>query len=493
MKPVPPEPFVPKVSPQVQRLREKVDRIQAHNSVLRAEDENHRLSFINGMSQLVQSAAYRQDQITSMQPLITANQYAVITLNYNMLMYMYSTHGLIQTAIDEPVQDAHRDPVGLVCKDGLTAKNLEELEQWCAENEVDEPFMDVQSWGRLFGGSALVLNVAGDPSKPLNMREIERGRFALYPATRWELGGTWRYSDAYNFYGVNFDKSRIKTFIGKRMPWILERQLSGWGASLIARMAEDFNVYLRGRNALYETINEFKIDIYKMKGYNDQLVTQTGTAQVDQRIATTNSLKNFHQALILDMEDDYIIKQPVFSGIAEVMRENRMGLVACTRMPASKLFSEKSAEMGQGDGDDLENYYNLVKGEIRRPARPLKEWILSLGTQALFGDKYHVTFEYPPLRETSSQEDELVKTSKQNRIMMQLEAGLIDEAEAAAWAKHEKLVPVPTKLGDRSAKKLGLAMEDVPRKNQTKTQGADHERRKGSGAGGDGRQVPKFE
>jgi hypothetical protein len=120
--------------------------------------------------------------------------------------------------------------------------------------------MDGGGWARLFGGSALVLNLAGDPSQPFDMdspaskREIERGRFALYPATRWELGGTWRYSDAYNFYGVQFHHTRIQTMIGKRMPWILERQLSGWGASIIARMAEDFNVYLRGRNALYETL-----------------------------------------------------------------------------------------------------------------------------------------------------------------------------------------------------------------------------------------------
>ncbi len=492
VKTIPPAPFVPPVSPQVRRLREKVELFQAHNALLRAKDENHRLSFINGLSDLVQSAAYRQDQITSTAPLMTANQYVNITLNYNNLMFMYSTHGLIQTAIDEPVQDAHRDSVGLVCKDGLTARNLEELEQWCAENEVAEPEQDAGSWSRLFGGSALILNVAGDPTKPFNPKELERGRFALYPATRWELGGTWRYDDFYNFYGVNFDKSRVKTLIGKRMPWILERQLSGWGASLIARMAEDFNVYLRGRNALYETINEFKIDIYKMKGYNDQLVTQTGTAQVDQRIATTNALKNFHQALILDADDEYIVKQPSFGGIADVMRENRMGLVAATRIPPSKLFGEKAGGLSGSDGDDLENYYNMVKAEVRRPARPVKEWILGLGAQALFGDKYHVTFEWPPLRETNSKEDEEVKTSKQARILGQLEAGLIDETEAAAWAKHEKLTPIPTRLGERGSKKLGVSDKDV-KSRKLKTQGAEHEHRKGSGLGGDARQVPRYQ
>jgi phage-related protein (TIGR01555 family) len=486
---------------QVAKLMGRLRLFEAHNAVLHAQDKNRKLQFANGLSDLLASAQMRggfaQDAITSMAPAINANQYAVWTLNYNMLMFMYATHGLLQTAIDEPVQDAHRDKVGLTCKDGLTAKNLEELEQWLEENEVDEPFIDAQIWGRTFGGAALILNVAGNPTKPLDYKELERGRFALYPATRWELGGTWRYSDAYNFYGVTFDKSRVKTFIGKRMPWILERQLSGWGASLIARMAEDFNVFLRGRNALYETINEFKIDIYKLKGYNDQLLTGEGTATVDRRVATTNALKNFHKALILDAEDDYIVRQPTFAGLADVMRENRLGLVAATRMPISKLFGERMGGLGDGDGDDLENYHSLVTSEVRKPARALKRWIIQLGCVALFGDGYHVDFEYPSLRVQSAKEEEELKTSKQNRILGQLDAGLIDEYEAAAWAAHERLMPIKTKLAQQAGEQMGHPTEDVPRKrgaqggDREQGNGAQHQRTS-SGLGGDGRQVPKF-
>jgi phage-related protein (TIGR01555 family) len=494
------EPKPPTIPPAVRRMRERLEKLRGENLVLEAEDKKHRLQFLNSMSSLVGASAFRQDNITSIAPLITANQFQVLTLQYPTLMYMYSTHGIIQTAVDEPVQDAYRDAPILECDDGLSPRNLEELEQWAEENVIREPFMDASGWARLFGGSALVLNLAGDPSKPFDMdadgsrREIERGRFALYPATRWELGGTWRYSDAYNFYGVHFDASRVKTLIGKRMPWILERQLSGWGASIIARMAEDFNVYLRGRNALYETLQEFKVDVYKMKGYNDQLITAEGTAQVDKRIAYSNQLKGFNNALILDAEDDYIIRAATFSGLADVMRENRMGLVACTRIPASKLFGEKVAGLGDGKGDDLENYYNMVKAEVREPNRPVHQWLYQLGALALFGGKYHIKLKYPPLRETSAKEDEEVKSSKQTRLLGQLEAGLIDEVEGAAWSKQEKLCPVPTRMGERAAKKFGDDVEDVPSRKtggkNDKSQGAQHAGRK-DGSRGDGRQVPR--
>lgn len=488
-----PEKKSPQLARQMQKISEKIEKLQAHNALLRTQDDNRRLSFINGMSQLVQSASYRQDDITSMQPLITANQYAVITLNYNILMFMYSTHGLIQTAIDQPVLDAFKDPIGLICKT-LSPRNLEELEQWWEENAIEEPKNDTLTWGRLFGGAAAVINVAGDPRQPLDLKEVERGRFAVYPAARWELGGTWRYSDSYNFYGMDFDKSRVITVIGKRMPWILERQLSGWGASLIARMAEDFNVYLRTRNALYETINEFKIDVYKMKGYNEQLLTQQGTAAVDARIAMTNSLKYFHQAIIIDAEDDYVIKQSVFTGIAEVMRENRMGLVAATRIPVEKLFGEsQKGALGGGGEDAMENYNSMVTSEVRRPARPLIKKLLSLGAAAIFGGKHYVDFEYPPLRTMDAKTEEEVKTSKHTRILADLEAGLIDEGEAAAWMHREKLLPFTTNLAKRGMKKTGMDVPDAKaRKEKTKTQGADHAKREGSGVAGDARQVPKY-
>lgn len=481
---------------QVEALKVSLEKVKLHNALLKANDDNKRLGFMNGLSDLQTSAQYggqyAQENITSWSPLINNNQYAVITLQYNTLMYMYSTHGIIQTAIDEPVLDAHRDPIGLSSKE-LSYRNLSELEQWLEENSVWEPFREVQIWGRLFGGAGLVVNVAGDPRKPMNLKELERGRFALYPATRWELGGTWRYSDTYNFYGVDFDKSRVMTVIGKRMPWIIERTLSGWGASLIARMAEDFNVFLRTRNVLYEILNEAKIDVYKLQGFNAQLTTAQGTNDTDRRIAIMNSLKSFHSAILLDSEDEFSQKQLSFAGMAQVMQENRIGVASAVRMPISKLFGTQAEGFSSGE-DALENYNAMVISEVRKPARPLMLQLLKLGCAAVYGKEYHVDFEYPPLRVMGAKEEEEVKTSKQNRIIQQLEAGLIDEASAAAWAKHEKLIPIDTNLTNRGMKKIGAVTEDVPSRKAgkgEKAQGAKHERREGSGVSGDGRQVPK--
>jgi hypothetical protein len=136
----------------------------------------------------------------------------------------------------------------------------------------------------------------------------------------------------------------------------------------------------------------------------------------------------------------------------------------------------------------------MVKAEVREPYRPVHQWIYQLGALALFGDRYHVKLKYPPLRETSAKEDEEVKTSKQTRMLGQLEAGLIDEVEASQWSQQEKLCPVPTRLGTRAARKAGDTLEDVPSRKtsgKTKKQGAKNEDGRDHVAAGRGSQVPR--
>lgn len=447
-------------------LTKRLALLKLENSALHLEGLNRNLSLTNGMGNLVPNE-FQQDNLTSITPLITANIYSPITLNYNLLVYMYQTHGLLQTAIDEPVADAFRGQLNFTSKE-LTQKNIEELEAWAKEYKV-WPARDLTwIWSRLFGGAALVVNSPTDPRMPVGSKDLNKGRFALYPATRWELGSGWRFADTYSFYGIPMDKSRVLTLGGKEMPWVIARQLSGWGASVIARMVEDFNLFLRTRNVLYEILNEAKLDVYKFEGFKEQLATAQGEADTQRRVAIMNSIKNYHQALMLDKNDDYEQKQLTFSGLSEVMKENRVGLAAALRMPMTKLWGLSASGFNSGE-DDIENYNAMVESEIRTPARPFIHDILKLGMMAIWGrDDAHIEIEYPPLRVMGADEEEKVRTSKQNRIVQLLEIGMIDDKTAAAWLLREKLVPVAMTVAD-----LGMDRAAAMAADDDETQGAD--------------------
>ena len=51
-----------------------------------------------------------------------------------------------------------------------------------------------------------------------------------------------------------------------------------------------------------------------------------------------NYLKNYHRALILDTDDDFVQKQLSMSGWGEVFKQIMIGMAAAVRMPVTKLF-----------------------------------------------------------------------------------------------------------------------------------------------------------
>lgn len=443
--------------------------LEAQNALLREQTalmrqaiEQRKQQLTNSLSQLaVQMGVGRQDNITSMTPLFTSSIWYPLTINWTLLSYMYKTHGILQTAIDEPVDDAFRDGLDLQSKQ-LQAEDLSELEDFMEEAGIWETLKQAIKWARLFGGAGLVINAGQDPEAPLDERDIKRGRLEFYDADRWELSAPSRYSERFTFHDQPLDASRVITVSGKRAPRLYRVQLAGWGMSEIERMVEDFNLFLRGRNVLYEILDEAKVDVYQIAGYRATLATPDGTARIRQGIQATNELKNFNNALILDADDKYNVQTTTFTGLAEVMKENRIGIASAVRMPLTKLFGIGAQGFNSGE-DDIESYNGMVMSTIREPARPLIRKVLRLCMLAVFQREYEFSFYYKPLRVLGAVDEEAVKKSKHDRIMGWYEKSLISSREAAEWAHKEALIPIETdalagKLPDHPVTETAAAM-----------------------------------
>lgn len=429
-------------TPLERRLSHRLGVLEAQNKQLVNAAELRGQAIQNSLSSLVQ-AGMAQTNLTSFNPILTNNIYAPLSLNWTLLMYMYKTHGIIQTAIDEPVLDAFRGGIELTSKE-LDPDDLAELQTAIEDSGILQEITSVIIWARLFGGAGLVINTEADPSQPLEDADL-RGRVAFYDATRWELGAPYKDADFYDFYGKRLHNSRVLTFSGKRAPWIIRRQLAGWGWSEIERMVEDFNLYIKTRNVLYEILDEAKLDIYHLQGLNAQLLSAAGTDQVQTRVQLTNQLKNFNNALLLDKEDEYEQKQMTFSGIAEIMKENRIGIASALRMPLTKLFGLSAQGFDSGE-TDLENYNAMVESEVREPARPLVRKSVGLLMRAKFGKEYQFSYKHQPLRVLGAKEEEEVKRSKQERVLALYDHSLLDSKEVGQIAAKDGLVDIETKM-----------------------------------------------
>lgn len=405
----------------------------------------------NSLEGLVSSfAPGRMDNITSLLPLFTSNIYAPVTVNFTLLSYLYKTHGVLQTMIDEPVLDAFRDGLELTSKEvgeGSVGKDgLGELEDFAEETGAWEALTSMLMWGSLYGGAGLVINAGQDPEKPLDEKDIKRGNLEFYDADRWEFSGAFRSAPSFLFYGQKLDASRVLTYGGKRAPRLLRATLGGWGMSEFERTIEDFNAWLRGRNVLYEILDEAKVDVYGIKDYAATLLLPGGEETIRRRIQATNSLKNFHNALILDKEDEYKVISNSFNGLADVMRENRIGIACATRMPFSKLFGTTAqGGLGNSGEDDMENYNSMITSRVRKPARPIIRKMLRLMMIACWGKEYDLAFEFKPLRVLSAKDQEEINDKKQQRYERLYDKRILDSKELGDLLAKEKLIPIQTK------------------------------------------------
>ncbi len=421
---------------ELKTLRAQNRSLKKEFGNLKKEREFH---LQNTMGSLVQSA-FLQANITSFNPIIEANIYAPLTINWMLLTYMYKTHGIIQTAIDVPVLDAIRG--GLDLKSGeLDPDELKDIDDDWEEFGILDTIGEASKWARLYGGSALIINTEQDPSTPLNLKTVKK--MELYAANRWELGSPQRVSEYYDFYGKRVHESRVLTIKGKEAPYILRWQLAGWGMSEIERMVEDFNRYIKTNEVLYELLHEAKIDVYRLKDLNANLATAAGTAGTQRRVQLMNQLKSFQDALVLDMNDEYEQKQLTFSGLSEIMKENRISIAAALRMPMTKIFGLSAAGFASGE-DDIENYNAMVESEVRQPMRKVIRKVMNLYTMMKFGFESDIHFSYKPLRVLGAVEEEGVKTSQQNRYLAQYDRGLLDSHEFGQIAEKEKLNPIET-------------------------------------------------
>ena len=386
-----------------------------------------------------------------------SNNYSLITLNRIILTYQFAGNGIFQTAIQLPIQDGIGK--GIEIESGeLDNTDIQKVLDYWEEKGIWNSILNYLTWVRLFGGGALLINTNQDPEKPLNLKNLSKTPIELYDLDRWQLDTNISYFDDWDsfatagnnngliyLYGEPIHESRFIRGQGKRAPHYIRRQLRGWGMSEGERMIRDLNLYLKTQDATFELIDEAKVDIYKINGLAQKLLTTGGTSAITQRIQTANEIKNYVNALVLDANEEYEQKTMTFAGLAEIMQQNRMGVAAALRMPMTKLFGLSASGLNNSGESDLENYNSMVESEIRAPLRPVIRKLLNITMSHLFGFIPEFTFKFPSLREMTQETEQKVKDAETNRVLSLYDRGLIDSEETMQSLKKADVIQIETK------------------------------------------------
>jgi len=383
------------------------------------------------------------------------NRWYLVSNMRQLLSESYVEHGLIQTVVDVPVDDGFRGGIDIVTKE-LDPEEIEELKNKM-EREADlTKCSQALKWNRLFGGAGVLIMTDQDSETPLDITAInEKTPLEFRSVDLWELFWDAQNTQGYNaevqqetyefysYYGTKVHKSRVMKMVGIEAPSFIRPRLRGWGTSVVEVMINSINQYLKTNNLVFEVLDEFKVDTYKLKNLVNTLMGgQAGARKIHERIQLANQQKNYQHAIVLDSEDDFIQKELSFAGISETMTSIRMQIASDLRMPLTKVFGISAAGFSSGQ-DDIENYNSMVESQVRQKSKFDILQMVQLRCQQMFGFiPEDIKIEFKPLRVLSAEQEENVKTSQFGRTFQAFTAGLISVKEFKDACNKASLLPI---------------------------------------------------
>jgi phage-related protein (TIGR01555 family) len=381
------------------------------------------------------------------------NRYSALTLNRSLVSTLYQEHGIVQVLVDQPVDDAFRGGITIL-SDELDEDDLKRLYKFIDENNILLTYAQALKWGRLYGGSGVIINSGQDPSKELDIDSIkETTPLEFYAADRWELSytpagmgldqfATDELACPYNYYGHRLNKTHIIKLNGKIAPSLIRGQFGGWGVSELERLVRPYNQFLKHQDVVFELLDESKVDVFKIQGFNSSIASRDGAMLTSRRINVASKIKNYQNALVVDKEDDYEQKTLAFGGLSEILTQIRIDLASECRMPMTKLFGLSASGFNSGE-DDIENYNAMIESEIRSKIKQGLMLMLKISAQKLFGFvPEHLEFQFKPLRMMSEKDESQLKTEQLGRVLEAYRSGLMSVDGAVSQINTSKIFPV---------------------------------------------------
>ncbi len=384
-------------------------------------------------------------------------RYYLVSNFRQLLNQCYVEIGLIQTIVDVPVDDGLRGGVKIKSKQ-LDEDQIEELQASLDRDDDINTAGQAAKWNRLFGGAGLVIVTDQDPESELNVKAITKDTPLQFKAVdMWELfwdqqnvegglnlEGEQTDFEFYSYYSMNLHKSRVMPLKGMIAPSFIRPRLRGWGFSVVEALVRSINQYLKATELGFEVLDEFKLDVYKIKNLVNTLISPNGAQKVKERVALANWQKNYQNAVVMDSEDDFDHKQLSFAGLGDAMDGIRMQVAADMRMPRSKLFGESGGGLNSGNNEgDLKVYNSMVEGQVRNKIKYHLVRIVEIKCQKLFGFiPDDIKLEFHPLEVLNAEQEENVKTLKFNRLLQAKTTGEITTFEFREGCNRDNLLSI---------------------------------------------------
>jgi len=386
--------------------------------------------------------------------------------------------------------------------------------------------LDALTWGRLYGGAGIVLDIKGqeDWSQPLDIATIQKGQLRnLHVLDRWRLAATGeldedRRTTNYGrpkYYTVSGSAgattsqylvhwTRVLKFEGEPLPWFLWIQNAFWDDSVLQHVAEVIRDYDATMAGIASLVYEASVDIITSPGLA-QALTPGGTLsqQVVDRYAALGVLKSINHMMVLDggkangpkdqAHETWQQKTTTFAGLKDVAEKFMINVCGAADVPMTRLFGQSPAGLTATGESDIRNYYDRLDSDRERTMRHPIETLDEVLLRHLSGSMptgYELDF--PPLWQVTDKERAEIQKLNAERDQIYLVQGAVLEhiiaEELRANGVYKSMSEKDVQLIERMAA-MAIAQQPVgkpgqPAEKKAPTAGAPVEPAAGGPVGG---------
>lgn len=231
------------------------------------------------------------------------------------------------------------------------------------------------SWGRLYGGAAILLIVEDgmSPADPLRPERVRRiidmpvvDRHHLSPRGRVEDVYAIRYGEP-EFYSTNngtlFHHSRVLKFSGTDLTNDEAEHEEYWGGSFVELYQDAIKSFQGSMQDVRHIMTESSIGELKIPGLT-QSVAMGGKIfdNIQKRLDQFNLSKSIYRTAAMDGEEVFDFKQRQLTGLSDLMDRFMTQVSGATDMTELVLFGTSPAGLNASQEEQFAVYYDMVRG-----------------------------------------------------------------------------------------------------------------------------------
>jgi phage-related protein (TIGR01555 family) len=323
---------------------------------------------------------------------------ADLQMQWAQLSALYYGDDLAARMINAPVEEAFREGYQYAADD---APQAQEFDEWArtthlVDDDGTSKIEHGETWGRLFGGSLLV--VGHDDStqldQPLDEKRAGKVLFVVNVDRRnafaesfyTELGPKIGQVKQYllNIQTAQSTKSALVhesrcVRVGSTMTDVIKsRQFAGWDQPYLARPYRVLREFAQMSQAISLMMTDASQGVYAMKGLWSKLASP-GAKDFHTRMQLVDMVRSIAKSIVVDADGESFTKVATsFASIPELHDRYQQRLSAACGIPVSILFGRSSAGMNATGDLDLESWAATVGSYQKKTVGPRLQRLYSL-------------------------------------------------------------------------------------------------------------------